>query len=128
MKCVICKNGETKDGTTTVTFARGGMTLVVKEVPASVCTNCGEDYVDEKIAHQIMNIAEQMSKTGAQVWMYGDLFLILQLPVEYTTISFYSPFFLVFSQSYEFGINIIYQTGISRIWTGIDNQNDNFNS
>ena len=47
MKCVICKHGETKEGTTTVTFDRDGMTLVVKDVPAQVCTNCGEDYVDE---------------------------------------------------------------------------------
>ncbi|MCX6683251.1 MAG: YgiT-type zinc finger protein [Methanoregula sp.] len=28
MKCVICKHGNTKEGTTTVTFDRDGMTLV----------------------------------------------------------------------------------------------------
>jgi len=44
MKCVICKHGETREGTTTVTFDRDGMTLVVKDVPAQVCTNCGEDF------------------------------------------------------------------------------------
>jgi len=67
MKCVTCKHGETKEGTTTVTFERGGLTLVVKEVPAQVCTNCGEDYVDDHIAREILNIAEQMAKSGAQV-------------------------------------------------------------
>ena len=67
MKCVICKHGETKEGTTTVTFDRDGMTLVVKDVPAHVCTNCGEDYVDEHVAHEILTIAERMAKSGAQV-------------------------------------------------------------
>jgi len=67
MKCVICKHGETKEGTTTVTFDRDGMTLVVKEVPAQVCMNCGEDYVDEQVAHEILLIAERMAKSGALV-------------------------------------------------------------
>ncbi len=38
MKCVICKHGDAKEGTTTVTFDRNGMTLVVKDVPARICT------------------------------------------------------------------------------------------
>ena len=62
MKCVICKHGNTKEGTTTVTFDRDGMTLVVKDVPAQVCTNCGEDYVDEHVAHEILTIAERNRK------------------------------------------------------------------
>ena len=67
MKCVICKHGTTKEGTTTVTFEREGLTFIVKEVPAQVCTNCGEDYVDDAVARDILNIAEQMAKSGAQV-------------------------------------------------------------
>lgn len=46
MKCVVCKHGETRPGTTTVTLIRDGTTLVVKGVPASVGSNCGEEYVD----------------------------------------------------------------------------------
>jgi len=67
MKCVICKHGETKDGTTTVTFDRDGMTLVVKDVPARICTNCGEDYVDEQVANETLAIAELLAKSGTQV-------------------------------------------------------------
>lgn len=67
MKCVICRHGETREGTTTVTFERDGMTLVVKDVPAQVCTNCGEDYVDEQVAREILDIAERMAKSGALV-------------------------------------------------------------
>ena len=39
MKCAICKNGDTKEGMTTITFDRDGMILVVKDVPAQICTN-----------------------------------------------------------------------------------------
>lgn len=67
MKCVICKNGATKEGRTTVTFDRDGLTLVVKDVPAQVCSNCGEDYVEGHVAHEILTIAERMAKSGAHV-------------------------------------------------------------
>lgn len=43
------------------------MTLVVKDVLAQVCTNCGEDYVDERVAHEILTIAERMAKSGVLV-------------------------------------------------------------
>jgi YgiT-type zinc finger domain-containing protein len=67
MKCVICRHGKTREGTTTVTFERDGVTLVVKDVPAQVCTNCGEDYVDEQVAREILGIAERLAKSGALV-------------------------------------------------------------
>ncbi|MEN6609204.1 MAG: type II toxin-antitoxin system MqsA family antitoxin [Methanoregulaceae archaeon] len=66
MKCVICRKGETKAGRTTVTFDHGGLTLVVREVPAQICTTCGEEYVDEKAAKEILAAATRMEKTGTQ--------------------------------------------------------------
>jgi hypothetical protein len=50
-----------------VTLERDGLTLVVKNVPARVCPNCGEAYVDEKAAGQLLKTAEQMAQAGAQV-------------------------------------------------------------
>ena len=67
MKCVICKQAETKPGTTTVTLERDGLTCVIKQVPAQVCPNCGEDYVDENVTGDLLKSAEQMAKVGAQV-------------------------------------------------------------
>jgi len=67
MKCVVCKSGETRKGTTTVTFEREGLTLVMKEVPADICMNCGEDYVDESVTREIMALADKMSQSGALV-------------------------------------------------------------
>ena len=67
MKCIVCKSGETRPGTTTVTLERDGLTLVMKEVPAEICINCGEDYVDESVVHDIMILADKMSQSGAQI-------------------------------------------------------------
>jgi YgiT-type zinc finger domain-containing protein len=67
MKCVICKQGQTAPGTTTLTLERGGLTLVVKNVPAQVCPNCGEAYVAEDATAQVLKTAEQMARAGTQV-------------------------------------------------------------
>ena len=67
MKCVICKVEETQLGKTTVTLERGGTTLVFKGVPAQVCPNCGEAYVDEEIAKRLLGIAEEAASSGVQV-------------------------------------------------------------
>ena len=67
MKCVICKKGETKEGTATVTLDKNGATLVFKGVPARVCSNCGEEYVNENIAAALLQSATQAARSGIQV-------------------------------------------------------------
>ena len=67
MKCVICKHGETRPGTATLTFTRDGATVVIKGAPASVCANCGEEYVDEATASRLLRTAEEASRAGVQV-------------------------------------------------------------
>ena len=67
MQCLICKHTETRPGETTVTLERGELTLVIKHVPAKVCPNCGEAYVDETVATDLLQTAERMAQAGAQV-------------------------------------------------------------
>jgi YgiT-type zinc finger domain-containing protein len=67
MICVICKHEETRPGKVTVTLERDGMTLIAKGVPASVCPNCGEQYVDEEIAEGLLQIAEEAARAGVRV-------------------------------------------------------------
>jgi YgiT-type zinc finger domain-containing protein len=67
MRCVVCKGAETQAGKATVTLERNGLTLVVKGVPAQVCPNCGEEYVGEETAAQLLKDAEEISRAGAQV-------------------------------------------------------------
>jgi YgiT-type zinc finger domain-containing protein len=67
MKCVVCKQGQTAPGNATVTLERGGSTLVFKHVPARVCSNCGEEYVDEEAARHILRVADEAANAGVQV-------------------------------------------------------------
>ncbi|TAN63549.1 type II toxin-antitoxin system MqsA family antitoxin [bacterium] len=67
MKCVICKHGETRSGKSTVTLERKSTTLVIKDVPAQVCVNCGEEYVAEEITLRLLKAAEEAVKAGVKV-------------------------------------------------------------
>ena len=67
MKCVICRNGETRSGAATVTLQRGGVTVVIKDVPAEVCGNCGEYYLSEERSAEVMGLAEEAEKHGAEI-------------------------------------------------------------
>jgi YgiT-type zinc finger domain-containing protein len=67
MKCVICKQGETQPGTATVTLTRESLTLVVRGVPARVCQNCGEEYVDQGTTKRLLQTAEEAAQAGVQV-------------------------------------------------------------
>ncbi len=50
-----------------MTLERNGLTLVVKSVPARVCANCGEEYVDEATTAQLLATAEQAAQPGVLV-------------------------------------------------------------
>jgi YgiT-type zinc finger domain-containing protein len=67
VKCVICKEGETRPGHTTVTLQRGGCTVIVKEVPADICQDCGEYYLSEEVSAQLEKRADNAAKSGGEV-------------------------------------------------------------
>ena len=67
MECVICKHGDAGAGAITVTLELQGMTLVVKAVPALVCANCGEEYLDEEITARLLKLTEEVARAGIQV-------------------------------------------------------------
>ncbi len=67
MKCPVCEHGETQSGTATVTLSREQLTLVVKSVPAQVCENCGEEYVDEATTGRLLETAGEAARSGVQV-------------------------------------------------------------
>jgi YgiT-type zinc finger domain-containing protein len=53
MKCVICKTGQTHPGVTTVTLQREKTVVVIRDVPAEICEDCGEYYLSEPIARRV---------------------------------------------------------------------------
>ena len=67
MSCALCKNGQTAGGLVTVTLQRGGTTVVLKEVPADICDNCGEYYLSEEMTAKVVNVAEEAKQKNAEV-------------------------------------------------------------
>ena len=67
MTCVVCKKGKTEKGKATVTLEVGSTTLVVKQVPADVCQNCGEEYVNETVTKELLRQAKEAATGGIQV-------------------------------------------------------------
>jgi YgiT-type zinc finger domain-containing protein len=67
MKCVLCRHGVTAPGTVTVTLDRGRTTVIFREVPAEICSNCGEEYVSNLVTAHLLEVAEAAIASGAEV-------------------------------------------------------------
>lgn len=67
MKCVICKHEQTQLGLVTVTLERGESVVIIKKVPAEICSNCGEYYLISTIAEQVLQKAEVAVNNDAEV-------------------------------------------------------------
>jgi hypothetical protein len=50
-----------------VTLQRGETTVILKGVPAEICENCGEYYLSDDMAGQVLERAEAAVKSGAEV-------------------------------------------------------------
>ena len=67
MNCVICKHSETEAGFATVVLTRGSSTIIIKNVPAEICKNCGEYYLSSEMTKNIFKIANEAVKKGAEI-------------------------------------------------------------
>ncbi len=59
MKCLVCKHNRFKKGTTLLPIERGKAILLITEIPARVCANCGEPYLDEATAQDVQTLANE---------------------------------------------------------------------
>jgi YgiT-type zinc finger domain-containing protein len=75
MICLICRHAEIVDQLTVVAFERGEFKLIVNNVPARVCPSCGEAYLQEAIAVQLLKIASEKYSVG-----------ILDIQTEYSAL------------------------------------------
>ncbi|MGA0560306.1 type II toxin-antitoxin system MqsA family antitoxin [Larkinella sp. VNQ87] len=50
-----------------MTLERNGSIIVIKDVPADVCNNCGQYYLNEAIATQLTEQANAAIERGAEV-------------------------------------------------------------
>ncbi|MFO0793584.1 MAG: type II toxin-antitoxin system MqsA family antitoxin [Candidatus Brocadiaceae bacterium] len=59
--CPLC-GGTKKPGKTTFTVDLGFGVVVVREVPATVCSQCGADWIENSIAEKLEGIVEDARK------------------------------------------------------------------
>jgi YgiT-type zinc finger domain-containing protein len=67
MKCVICKFSQIEEGKVTVTLQRGETVVIIKDVPANICKNCGEYYLDEIVTNRVFAQAEEAANRHAEL-------------------------------------------------------------
>ena len=67
MTCMICKVGSTRDGKVTVTLQREESIIIIKNVPAKICQNCGEYYLNEEVTDNVLKRAEKAVENRPEV-------------------------------------------------------------
>jgi YgiT-type zinc finger domain-containing protein len=65
-QCPAC-GGKRKHGKTTFTAEFGSGVVVIRNVPATVCSQCGEDWIADDIAERLEAIVKEAKKSGRQV-------------------------------------------------------------
>lgn len=60
-KCPLC-GGSKKAGKTTFTVDLGFGVVVVRNVPATVCAQCGADWIEDSIASRLEDIVNDARK------------------------------------------------------------------
>ena len=64
--CPLC-GGAKKSGTTTFSADLGSGVVVVRRVRATVCTQCGEEWIDDSTARQLEQIVTDARHRKLQV-------------------------------------------------------------
>lgn len=59
MTCLVCKHKRFKHGTTILPIERGKAIVLITDIPARVCENCGEAYLDEETAQDVQDLANE---------------------------------------------------------------------
>ncbi len=73
-RCYFC-GGKLVSDVVTVPFVIGSKVVVIREVPAQVCTQCGEVVLSSEVAEIIDRFLKQIQYTGVEVSVitYGHL-------------------------------------------------------
>lgn len=64
--CPLC-GGKKEAGRTTFTAELGFGVVVVRNVPAEICTGCGEDWIGDEVAEKLESIVNQARATHTLV-------------------------------------------------------------
>ncbi len=64
MNCPLCK-GRMESGTTILPFdMKNGKVIVIMNVPALICEQCGDEFIDFQVAKNVEMIFERVQQEG----------------------------------------------------------------
>jgi YgiT-type zinc finger domain-containing protein len=64
MICLICRQAEIIQDSTSISFERGEFRMLVNHVPARVCPVCGEAILDEVTSTRLLSLVEKTFQDG----------------------------------------------------------------
>ena len=65
-RCALC-GGDKQPGTTTFTVDLTSSLVVVRGVPALVCTTCGDAWIEDPVAAKLETIVDDARRKGTEV-------------------------------------------------------------
>ena len=72
MKCALCKSHLVESKINHIIDLEGHI-IIIKGVPAKVCNQCGEYFLDHKIALQVEKIINDVMKNHAEIFVVNYL-------------------------------------------------------
>lgn len=66
LTCGLC-GGERQPGYVTFTVDDGSGVIVIREVPVTICGQCGEEWIDDATAIELERLVADARLRGAQV-------------------------------------------------------------
>lgn len=66
MTCPTCGQEALAPGTTTFATDAAGTVVVVRDVPADVCGNCGEAFISDEVAAELEVQVAEAKATGTE--------------------------------------------------------------
>ena len=67
MRRIACKKGVTEPGTTTMSVDKEDTVVVIRDVPAEICSTCGEEYLDAQTTKEVEKLVASAQKAGLNV-------------------------------------------------------------
>ena len=68
MNCTLCKANLAKGSVNHIVDLREGI-IIIKNVPANICSQCGEYYLDTKTALKLEVMVDEIKKNKAEVFI-----------------------------------------------------------
>jgi YgiT-type zinc finger domain-containing protein len=65
-KCALC-GGSLRNGTTTIPFLVDERVVVIKDVPAEVCTDCGEAYMKSSVVEKVESVLDRLEELHSEM-------------------------------------------------------------